>query len=323
MGAIVNSVAYRDGKRTGDVAIDNFSEVLKVPGTFIWLGLHEPDLSLLRQVQHALGLHDLAVEDALEAHQRPKLESYGDSMFVVLNTAQLVDGEVMVGETHLFVGPNYLVSVRHGASSTYAPVRERCASEQPGMANGPGFVLYALMDFIVDHYMPIVTELENAFEGLEEGLFRDDFDRQAIENLYRIKRQVLRLRNAVYPIEEICAQLIRFHDDLVPKELRAYFRDIEDHANRLVRTLDVVREMLTTAVQVNLALVTVGQNEIVKRLAGWGAILALPTVVFSLYGMNFDFMPELKFHYAYPAVIGLTAAGCSAIWWKLHRAGWI
>ncbi|MDF3838583.1 magnesium and cobalt transport protein CorA [Cupriavidus basilensis] len=323
MGAIVNSVAYRAGRRLGDVALDGISEAIAVPGTFVWLGLHEPDLPLLRKVQQEFGLHDLAVEDALDAHQRPKLETYGDSIFIVLNTAQLVGDEVVVGETHLFVGPNYVVSVRHGASSSYAPVRERCESDPRALANGPGYVLYALMDFVVDHYMPIVTRLEDAFEQLEQGIFRDEFDRAAIERLYHIKRQVLRLRNAVYPIEEICGQLIRLHEELVPKELRAYFRDIEDHASRLVRTLDVVREMLTTAVQVNLALVTVGQNEVVKRLAGWGAILAVPTVVFSLYGMNFTFMPELAFHYAYPTVIGVTVVACGGLWRKLHKSGWI
>ncbi|CAG9182197.1 magnesium and cobalt transport protein CorA [Cupriavidus respiraculi] len=323
MGAIVNSMAYRNGKRLGDVPLDDISEEIGTPGTFVWLGLHEPDLELLRRVQHEFGLHDLAVEDALDAHQRPKLETYGDSLFIVLNTAQLVDDEVIMGETHIFIGPSYVVSVRHGASSTYAPVRERCEMDPRGLANGPGYVLYALMDFIVDHYMPIVNRLEDTFEQLEQGLFRDEFDRRTIERLYHIKRQVLRLRNAVYPIEEMCGQLIRLHEDLVPKELRAYFRDIEDHASRLLRTLDVVREMLTTAVQVNLALVTVGQNEVVKRLAGWGAILAVPTVVFSLYGMNFEFMPELKFHFAYPAVIGFTAVACTVLWRKLHRAGWL
>ncbi len=323
MGAIVNCVAYRAGKRLGTVGIEEIPEALSVSGTFVWLGLHEPDLTLLRQVQRSFGLHDLAVEDALDAHQRPKLEAYGDSVFVVLNTAQLAGDEVVVGETHLFVGPNYVVSVRHGASSTYAPVRERCEHDPHGLANGPGYVLYALMDFVVDHYLPIVTRLEDTFAELEQGIFRDEFDRAAIERLYQIKRQVLRLRNAVTPVEDICSQLIRLHEALVPKELRAYFRDIEDHASRLVRTLDVVREMLTTAVQVNLALVTVGQNEVVKRLAGWGAILAIPTVVFSLYGMNFSFMPELRFHYAYPVVIGVTAVACGALWRRLHRAGWI
>lgn len=323
MAAIVNCAAYRSGRKLGDVAIDDISDVLGEPDTFVWLGLHEPDLPLLRKVQQEFGLHELAVEDALNAHQRPKLETYGDSLFIVLNTAQLMGDDVLVGETHLFVGPRYVVSVRHGASNTYAPVRERCQEDTNGLANGPGYVLYALMDFIVDHYMPIVTRLQDSFEQLEQAIFADEFDRDTIARLYHLKRQVLRLRNGVNPIGEICGQLIRLHSDLVPKELRAYFRDVEDHANRLVSDLDMVREMLTTAVQVNLALVTVGQNEVVKRLAGWGAILAVPTVVFSLYGMNFDFMPELKWHYAYPTLIGGTATACLLLWRRLHRAGWI
>ena len=153
--------------------------------------------------------------------------------------------------------------------------------------------------------------------------FRDEFDRGAIQRLYHVKHQVLRLRNAVYPVEDMCGQLIRLHEDLVPKELRAYFRDIEDHCSRIVRSLDVVREMLTTAVQVNLALVTVTQNEVVKRLAGWGAILALPTVVFSLYGMNFSFMPELKWQYGYPAALGVVASVCLYLLQRFRRAGWL
>ncbi|MBY4897767.1 magnesium and cobalt transport protein CorA [Cupriavidus sp. AU9028] len=323
MGPIVNCVAYREGKRLGDVAIDDIDEVLRSPGTFVWLGLHEPDPALLTKVQREFGLHDLAIEDARNAHQRPKLESYGQSVFVVLNTAQLNGETVELGETHLFVGDNYVVSVRHGPGSTYAPVRDRCEHDPHGLANGPGYVLYALLDFVVDHYMPIVNRLEDAFETLEQGLFEQSFDRAAIEHLYHIKRQVLRLRNAVYPVEEICGQLIRLHENIVPKELRAYFRDVEDHSRRLLATLDVVREMVTTAIQVNLALVSVRQNEVVKRLAGWGAILAIPTVMFSLYGMNFDFMPELKWHFAYPAVVGVTLVGCIALWRRLRRAGYL
>jgi len=192
MGAIVNCAAYRNGKKLGRVEFEDIAGALAEAGTFVWLGLHEPDLPLLRRVQQAFGLHDLAVEDALDAHQRPKLETYGDSVFVVLNTAQLVADEVVVGETHLFVGPNYVVSVRHGASSTYAPVRERCEQDPHGLANGTGYVLYALMDFVVDQYLPIVARLEDAFEALEQNIFRDEFDRAAIERRDRLHRHGVR-----------------------------------------------------------------------------------------------------------------------------------
>ena len=323
MAAIVNCVAYRKGRKLGDVALGDISEILREPDTFVWLGLHEPGLPLLREAQREFGLHELAVEDALNAHQRPKLEAYGDSLFIVLNTAQLAGDEVLVGETHLFVGPQYVVSVRHGASNTYAPVRERCEQDPHGLANGPGYVLYAVMDFIVDHYIPIDARLQETFEEVEQAIFRDEFDRGTIARLYHLKRQVLRLRNGVNPIGEICGQLIRLHGHLVPRELRVYFRDVEDHANRLLSDLDMVREMLTAAVQVHLALVTVRQNEVVKQLAGWGAILAIPTVVFSLYGMNFAVMPELKWQFGYPALLAATTAACLLLWRRLHKAGWI
>jgi magnesium transporter len=320
---VINSVAYRDGGKVGDVPMADISEVLKEAGTFVWLGLYEPDDALLRDVQSEFGLHELAVEDALHAHQRPKIETYGDTVFVVLNTAQLVDEHIVFGETHLFVGSNFIVSVRHGASTTYASLREKCERTPQQLGRGPGYVLYAVLDFVVDHYQPIANQLEDVFQDLEKDIFNDRFDRAAIGRLYQLKSQLLRLRSAVLPVQEICSQLIRFHDNLVPKELRAYFRDVEDHVNRIVALLDAISEMLTTAIQVNLAIVTVGQGEVVKRLAGWGAILAIPTVVFSLYGMNFEVMPELKWHYAYPTVVAATIAGCCVLYRRLRRAEWI
>lgn len=320
---IINSVAYRDGAKVGDIALDKIGPLLDEAGTFIWLGLYEPDEKSLREIQQKFGLHELAVEDALHAHQRPKLETYGDTVFVVLNTAQLQDEHVTFGETHLFVGRNFIVSVRHGASTSYSSLREKCERVPQQLGRGPGYVLYAVLDFVVDNYQPIATQLERVFQDLEKDIFNDRFDRAAIGRLYQLKSQLLRLRSAALPVLEICAQLIRFHEDVVPKDLRAYFRDVEDHVNRIVTMLDAIGEMLTTAIQVNLAIVTVGQNEVVKRLAGWGAILAIPTVVFSLYGMNFSYMPELQWHYAYPVVVLATISGCMTLYIRLRRAGWI
>ena len=320
---IVNSIAYRNGKRLGDVSLDDISEVLKAPGTFMWLGVHEPDVPLLRKVQEEFGLHELAIEDALNAHQRPKLETYGDSLFIVLETAQLVNDEVRFGETHLFVGTNFIVTIRHGASVSYTPVRHKCESTPQRLNMGPGYALYAVMDFIVDNYQPVAMRLQAVFEEIEAEIFEKAFDRASIERIYRLKGELVKLRDAVLPINDICSQLIRFHEGVVRKELRAYFRDVEDHVARIIKVLDTLREMLTTAIQVNLALVTVGQNEVVKQLAGWGAILAVPTVVFSMYGMNFRFMPELDQSWGYPAVMALTFSACGCLYWWLRKTDWI
>lgn len=320
---IVNCVAYRAGRRVGPVTLEDISVALGEPGAFLWLGLYEPDVALLRKVQAEFGLHDLAIEDALHAHQRPKLETYGDSVFIVLDTAQVVDGAVAFGETHIFAGRNFIVTVRHGPSVSYAPVRQRCEQSPARLALGPGYALYAVLDAIVDNYQPEVDSLKARFEALEDQILAENLDRESITRIYALKGQLVKLRDAVLPIADICKELVRQHDELVGKELRAYFRDVEDHSTRILKTVDNLREMLTTAVQVHLAMVTVGQNEVVKRLAGWGAILAIPTVVFSLYGMNFRGMPELDVAWAYPAVVGFTATACVALYLRLRRAGWL
>jgi magnesium transporter len=320
---IVNCVAYRHGQRVGEVALEDISEVLKEPDTFLWLGLYEPDVTLLRKVQEEFGLHELAVEDALHAHQRAKLETYGDSVFIVLDTAQLVDGEVAFGETHIFAGNNFMITVRHGPSVSYSPVRQRCEGSPQRLAMGPGYAIYAVMDAIVDNYQPEVDNLKACFEAIEDQILEENLDRESITRIYELKSQLVKLRDAVLPIPDICKELVRQHEGLVRKELRAYFRDVEDHCTRIIKTVDTLRELLTTAVQVHLAMVTVGQNEVVKRLAGWGAILAIPTVVFSLYGMNFEMMPELRFAWAYPVVVGITVTACIALYRRLRKADWL
>ena len=320
---IVNCIAYRGGKSLGDIPINDISEVLKEPETFVWLGIHEPDTPLLRKVQEEFSLHDLAIEDAQNAHQRPKLEAYADSLFIVVETAQLVNDEVRFGETHLFVGKNFIVTIRHGSSVSYAPVRHKCETAPHRLGLGPGYALYSVIDFIVDNYQPVAERLQARFQELEQEIFEKSFDRESIGRLYKLKGELIKLRDAVGPVNDISSQLIRFHEEIVRKELRPYFRDIEDHVSRIIKGTDTIREMLTTAIQVNLALVTVGQNEVVKRLAGWGAILAIPTVVFSMYGMNFKFMPELGGKFAYPLVVGATASACVLLYRRLVREGWI
>jgi len=323
MTMIINNVAYQRGRRLGDISIDDISNVVKQPETFVWINLHQPDDALLLRVQEEFGLHELSIEDAREARQRPKIEADGESLFIVLKTAQLEQGQVVYGETHLFVGSKFLVSVRHGAASSDAQVRERCEKATNLLAKGPGFALYAVLDFVVDNYLPVVAQFEKDFDAIETEIFKDRFDKLIIERLYALKRQLLELRNAALPVADISAELMRFHEDLIPKELRAYFRDVQDHVSRLVGLVDGMREMLTTAMQVNLALVAHNQNEVVKRLAGWGAILAMPTVIFSLYGMNFKWMPELTWRPGYPLTVFATLLGCIYIHRRLRRAGWV
>jgi magnesium transporter len=320
---LINSAAYRNGKRIGDVTLEQVPALLDDPGNFVWLGLLEPDEPLLRQIQKIFRLHELAIEDAHTAHQRPKLEAYGETLFVVLQTAQLWDEKVHFGETHVFVGKQFVVSIRHGPSLTYANVREHCESRPDRLALGPGFVLYSIIDFVVDNYLPILEQLEARLKRLEAGLFGEKFDRSCLQELYELKRQVVALSSVAAPVKEICAELVRSHENMIPKESRAYFRDISDHVKRIVEMTESIREMLNVAMQVNLALITVGQNEVVKRLAGWGAILAIPTMVFSLYGMNFEGMPELKSHYGYPLTLGFVAVACGWLFRRLRRAGWV
>jgi magnesium transporter len=323
MGMVVNSVAYRRGRREGEVTLDDISEVVKEDDAFVWLGLHEPDHAMLKKVQEEFSLHDLAIEDALKAHQRPKLEEYGSTLFIALKTAQFRGSEIAFGETQLFVGKHFLLSVRHGPSSSYAAVRERCEKLPDMMRRGPGFALYALLDFVVDNYQPVVSHLERDFEALEADMISGTYQQSLITRLYELKRQLMLLRGIMQPVTDICHECMRFHEDIVPRELRVYFRDIQDHVTRLTGTIDSLREMLSTALQVNLALVAVKQNEVVKSLAGWGAILAIPTVLFSWFGMNFRHMPELGWIGSYPLLLGSTLLLCMLLHRRLKKSGWV
>ena len=323
MSTIVNCVAYRKGTRLEAFPIDDISEIIKQPDVFIWIGLHEPDDALLGKMQEEFGLHELAMEDARAAHQRPKLEPYGDSLFIVAKTALLTETEIVFGETHLFAGKNFLVTLRHGASRGYSPVRARCEKNPQRLGLGTGYALYALLDDIVDNYLLVVSDLHSQFNQIEADIFDARISRDTLQRIYRIKREVMLLRDAAQPLVDICNELMRFHEDVIPKSIRVYLRDVQDHCRRVIESCDNMHEMLVAAMQINLAMVSIGQNDIVKQLAGWGAILALPTVVFSLYGMNFQFMPELSWHYSYFAVVGSTVAGCAWLYMKLKNANWL
>lgn len=322
--AVVNCALYAAGRRVRDVPIELIDEALRTgEGEFVWVGLYEPDETLLRTVQREFGLHDLAIEDALSAHQRPKLEEYGNALFIVLRTSQLVDGAIAIGETHIFVGPHYVVSVRHGSSLSYAEVRARGEASPHLLRKGPAFVLYALMDFVVDHYFPVVDAMEERLDQLEECIFGGAPDRGAVEDIYTLKRDLLVMKRAISPLVDVCNRLMRYDATIIPEDTRPYFRDVYDHVVRLNETVDTVRELVTSALEAKLSLTSVAQSEIMKKLAAWAAILAVPTMIAGIYGMNFEFMPELHWEHGYFAVLGATATICTLVYWRFKHAGWL
>jgi magnesium transporter len=321
--ATINCCAYRNGKKLKDITIEAISDVLEEDNTFVWVGLFEPDRELLLKIQEEFGLHELAVEDAQAAHQRPKLEEYGETLFLVLHTALFAHEEIQFGETHVFLGARFVVTIRHGPSVGYAKVRERAESMPARLAIGPGYVLYSIVDFVVDHYQPCIDNLQEKFKTLEKDLFKPTPEANNLQDFYNLKNELLTLNAAAAPLIEICNQLLRFHSDIVPKENRIYYRDIRDHVAHVTHATDRMQEMINAAMQVALAQVTIRQNEVVKQLAGWGAIVAVPTMVFSMYGMNFQYMPELKWQGSYPVIMGGVVVGCILLYRRLKRAGWL
>ncbi|HEX5352459.1 MAG TPA: magnesium and cobalt transport protein CorA [Rhodanobacteraceae bacterium] len=321
---VANCSAYgADGRKIRDITLDEISDFLAQPQGFVWVGLVEPDEPLLEKLQSEFGLHELAIEDAHTAHQRPKIEPYGDSLFIVAQTAQTTEGNITFGETHIFVGKRYLVSVRHGASQSYAPARRNCEQAPEHLALGPSYALYSILDFIVDNYLPIVQDFKQELQELEHDVFGDVSNRDVTRRLYSMQRELLTLKLAATPLQDILGQLVRLHPEVIRDEVRPYFRDVQDHVARVSDAIGSMREMLGAAMNVNLSLVTVRQNEVVKRLAGWAALLAAPTLLASWYGMNFRDMPELGSHYAYPTIIAATLIICVSLFIVLKRAKWL
>lgn len=324
MKEIVNCATYVEGKRIADINLSDVHTVLIEKNQFVWIGLHEPSENVLIQVQHEFKLHELAVEDAHLAHQRPKVEQYADSIFVVLRTAQMnAEHHIEFGETHFFAGDNFIVVVRHGSDVPYTEVRTRCESTPELLKKGQGFVLYAVMDFIVDRYFPVVHEMELELESIEKKIFKEKPSRETTEQIYDLKRELLEVKRAVSPLVDICNRLMRFDIKCISEETRPYFRDVYDHVVRINEMVDNTRELLNSAMEANFSLISISQSDVSKKFAGWAAIIAVPTMVAGFYGMNFKFMPELEWHYGYYAVVFVTIAICSTLFYFFKRSGWL
>jgi len=320
---IVASAVYAGGRRLTEIPIEEAGEWSRKPGHVVWIGLHEPGLELLRKVQAEFGLHELAIEDALKAHQRPKVEQYGEAMFIVARTAQMIDGRIAFGETHLFVGRGYVVSVRHGASTTYTPVRERCEAAPAALSEGEDFILYAILDFVVDNYMPVIEMIQTEVEEIEDGILGTNQPQDQIVRLYQLRRDLLRLRNAAVPLVEVCRRLEQPGLPGIDGAMQPLFRDVSDHIRRVQEEIESLREVLAFAFETSLMTGQAQQTEITRKLAAWAAILAVPTAVAGIYGMNFDVLPELHWEYGYPFVLTVIAIVCGWLYWKFRSKQWI
>jgi magnesium transporter len=323
--SLVNCVAYRDGSKLADVAVAEISDYLKLPDTFVWVALRDVGMDELAQLQEEFGLHPLAVEDAQHGHERPKIEEYGDSLFVVMHLLERVNGDLNVGEVDVFVGPNYVVSLRNRSSQNFLGVRERCEHEPELMKQGPGFVLYALMDAVVDRYFPILDLLESDLETIEGSIFSPErgVARGNILALYELKRKVTNLKHAIAPLLDAAGHLQSARAPRVCVNTLEYFRDVIDHLTRLNASIDTIRDTISTAMAVNLSMVAIEENEMTKRLAAWAGIFAIATMFAGIWGMNFHYMPELDWRWGYPAAIGLILGSCGYVWWRFRKAGWL
>jgi magnesium transporter len=321
---LISCVAYQDGAKLADIAAAQIPEYLRRPKCFVWVALHDPLPAELAEMQKAFDLHPLAVEDALVGHQRPKVEEYGDSLFAVLHLVEPAENEYQVGELAIFAGANYVVSVRSRSEKGLAEVRARCEREPKLLRQGPGFVMYAIIDAVVDRYFPILDNLEDELDTVEQRIFAPQgAPRDNIEALYAIKQRLMVMKHAVAPLLEGISNLSGARVPTLCAKISEYFRDIYDHLQRLNQTADSIRDTIATAISVNLSMITLQENETMKRLAAYAALLAVPTMIAGIYGMNFEHMPELKWRYGYAISVLAMAAIDVILYFRFKRTQWL
>lgn len=322
---IVDCALYEDGeRRDGELPLAQASEAASGAEAFVWIGLTEPGADELEAVAREFGLHELAVEDAVKAHQRPKLEIYDDTLFLVLKSARYIDAEeaLEIGEIMLFVHRGFIVSVRHGEASALADVRAQIEARPDLLRCGPGAVLHAIVDRVVDDYEVVVEGVENDVQEVEAQVFSPDSHNPAAR-IFRLEREVIGFQRAVVPLAPAVERLARGDLDVVTPQLREYFRDVDDHLRRVSGRIEGFRDLLLTALQANLTQVSVRQNEDMRKISAWVAIIAVPTAIAGVYGMNFQVMPELEWRLGYPAVMLVIVVICTLLYVRFRRAGWL
>ena len=320
---LINCVAYENGSRLADLTVDEISDYLARPDCFVWVALADATSEELDKMKEEFALHELAVEDARHGHQRPKIEDYGDALFVVMHLLELTKEGFNVGEVHVFVGSNYVLSVRNHSRQHFIAVRERCEREPHLLRQGAGFVLYALMDATVDRYFPIIERLESDLEEIEAQIFAKGAARSNIKRLYDLKTRIMQLKHAVAPLMEETGKLFGGRGPGVCASSREYFRDVHDHLARINTSIDNVRDTISTAIQVNLSMVAIEESEDNKKLAAWAGIFAVATALAGIWGMNFKAMPELDWEYGYPVALFVIAFTSLFLYWRFKRSGWL
>jgi len=320
---LVNSVAYKDGRKIADVPREQIHDYLRRGDCIVWVAVRDPEPHELDRLEEEFDLPPLAIEDARHGHQRPKFEEYGDSLFFVLHMIEPDGDDLRVGEVEIFVGRNYVLSVRSRSERNFSDVRARCEREPELLQFGAGYILYALMDAVVDRYFPILDDIETRLEYIEDQIFAGTSPRANIEALYDLKQKLTTLKHATAPLHEAVGKL---HGGRVPaicSGLGDYFRDVSDHLGRINQSIDAARDMITTAISVNLSLITLQENEVTKRLAGYAALVAVPTMIAGIYGMNFDYMPELRSPWGYPLTLAAMVAIDGYLFWRFRKAKWL
>ncbi|MGZ8230961.1 MAG: magnesium/cobalt transporter CorA [Burkholderiales bacterium] len=322
---LINCAVYENGKKLAEIPKEDIHLHLGKPDRFVWVALRDPTAQELEEMRVQFDLHELAVEDALHGHQRPKVEEYGDCLFAVMHTIELTEDESELhdGEVNVFVGRDYVLSVRKRARVGFASVRERAEREPHLLKEGPGYVLYLLLDAVVDRYFPVIDAFEDELERIESCIFEGGPARDNVEALYTLKRKIMRLRHAAGPLHEATGKLYGGRVPKVTTGVQDYLRDVYDHLLRINQSIDSLRDMLTTAMTVNLSLVTVHESETMKRLAACAALVAVPTMIAGIYGMNFDFMPELRWRFGYAATLAVMAAVDIYVFYRFRKAGWL
>ncbi|KQP45291.1 MAG: magnesium and cobalt transport protein CorA [Brevundimonas sp.] len=319
---VVASYVYRDGQRVREAPLTPEGLALE-PGEFVWVGLYDPTDAEIDVLVERFKLHPLAVEDALAAHQMPKVEVYGRELFVVARTAMKIDDRLAYGETHVFVGDDHVVSIRHGSARAHNHLRTQLEASPLQLKKGPDFVLHGILDFIVDAYAPIVDDVEDSVLEMEQRTLDAFLSRLEIRRLFTLRRELLKFRRILGPMEEVLGRLQSLDLPCIDPDVRPYFRDVGDHVRRVNSRLGGLNDILSSVFEVANLLEQQRQGLITRKLAAWAAILAVPTAIAGIYGMNFEHMPELHWEYGYYAVLGVIAAICAALYMTFKRTKWL